>query len=169
MRSTRESGGRGRRVVRPLRANKRHRTRKRLSGCKLVHIPQDANAVRFDPISPQFRSRFEISPLFPTWSFENSDCNEIRLFLNGKACLLRTAARIRLKELSDCIGTRKCAGRSPWPELLERKAVTAPYCIVRYGDKVAIVSSRWSAPRASSSSRARPVLNVRRETSCRTT
>ena len=37
---------------------------------------------------------------------------------------------------------------------------------LRYGDKVALSLLRCSAPRASSSSRAKPVLNVRRETSC---
>ena len=55
--------------------------RKRFEWCNLIHIPQSATAISFDPISRRFRSHFESSALFSTRSFENSDCSETQTLI----------------------------------------------------------------------------------------
>jgi len=75
--------------------------------CKLVHIPQSATAVSFDPISRRFRSHLKLRAAL------NLAVRELqiavrpkRLFLNNRLACCEPAARTILKELSDCIGTR---------------------------------------------------------------
>ena len=81
---------------------------KRFDWCKLVHIPQSATAVSFDPIARRFRSHFEAARCSQPGRSRTADCSETQtLFLNNRLALLRTSrADHALKELSDCIGTR---------------------------------------------------------------
>jgi hypothetical protein len=81
---------------------------KSVDWCKLVHKPQSATAVSFDPISRRFRSHFEAARCSQPRRSRTADCSETQtLFLNNRLALLRTnRADHALKELSDCIGTR---------------------------------------------------------------
>src|ERR1044071_7236185 len=67
----------------------------------------------------------------------DSDCSEIqRRFSEQRLPAVNQPRGFR----SRIALARACASRSPWTELLARNAVTTPYRIVRYGDKVAVVS-----------------------------
>jgi hypothetical protein len=70
---------------------------KRFDWCKLVHIPQSATAVSFDPISRRFRSHFEAARCSQSGRSRTADCSETQtLFLNNRLALLRTSARTML-------------------------------------------------------------------------
>ena len=58
-----------------------------LSGCKLIHIPQSATAVCFDPISRRFRSHFEAARCSQPGRSRTADCSETQtLIFEQQAC-----------------------------------------------------------------------------------